>query len=150
MTFLRICFLFAFLGASSLIWSCAKALDAWVADKYFSTGSEPKALRWLISVLLFIGWFGIFAHPFEAYLNSRLYDHMARKARAVRCLYSSSQYPSSSECNFYGFEDPSSKVRQQLQEVLNICAAHGFSPIGSYEYKEFLDWREREYRKLNF
>jgi hypothetical protein len=117
-------YLFALLGISSVLLSCARALDARLSDK----PSAPKFLSCFVYVLGFLGFLGYFAHPFETYLNNRFYDHMMKRVRAARYLASLSDYPPDYMLDQYGFDPPPADDLD-----------------GRYTFK---DWRNHEYTKL--
>lgn len=147
--------LFAILGISSLLLSCGKALAAWSEDKYTDFGTEPRALRCLITIFLYFGFLGVLVNPFETYLNNKFYDRMMKRVRAARYLASLTDYPSESDCLRYGFDLPISDPVSSYApspEFIAFCRSYGGDPYSSSEYRAavsaFEDWRKSEYSKL--
>jgi hypothetical protein len=149
-----IVYLFAALGVSSVLWSCAQALSARIDD----SAAPSRWLLLLFRISSFLGWLGVFARPFDLYLQNRAYDLMMLRVQAARLLGELRDYPPDHICDRYGFDRPTARMRDDLhehlsneEELLRLSALHGLcapSSSSSPAFCEFVDWRKREYSKL--
>ena len=153
-----IVFLFAFIGFSGILFSCARALSVWIDNKYPDPDTEPRILTFLCHALGFFGMFGCFAHPFETYLSNQYYDRMMKRVRAARFLAELRDYPSPSMCEYYNLTPPTDDMRHSLREHIDAeskqevyCASNNtffFRAHRCEALDEFTDWRHSEYKKL--